>query len=496
MKNSEYWRGRFSILEEAAQKEADHCIESIEEMFREAEITVQGEIEKWYGRFAHNNQISLTEAKKMLTSGQLEEFKWSVEKYIEIGEKAGLSKAWLKKLENASARFHISRLESVQLQIQQQLELLYGNQTDEIDAHLRKITANGYTQSAFEIQKGINIGWDIVKLDKKKLDLLISKPWTMDGKTFRDRCWEGKANLTSNLQKHLVQGLLRGDSSQKITDAVKKEFGISRYKAGRLVRTETTYFNAATSFESYKNLGVDMVEIIETLDSHTCPICRPLDGKLVPMSEFQPGVTVPPFHPNCRGTTAPAIDEEIIGERAARDADGNVYYVPSNMKYGEWEKTFVEGRSKKDLTVVDSVMLFTYDDPIREVLGSAFESHPEETQAIIDNLKKKGVEVIYRKDVMGYEPDPTFGKPGQLVIDKEASYSAWLHEWQHAKDDEDSGWLGFRNFMDISVAIKFEERAYNVEIEFAEKLGYNDIVKRLEMLKEKRIEGLRIHEEY
>ena len=351
MKNADYWRGRFAILEEAAQKEADTVISDLERMFMEAERTIQADLERWYGRFATNNKISLTEARKLLTTGQLEEFKWTVDQYIKIGQQANLSPEWIRKLENASARFHVSRLEAIQVQVQQQIELLYGNQLDSVDSFLKDLVSNGYTKSAFEIQKGVGLGWDITALNQKKIETLLSRPWTADKKTFRDRCWEGKANLVTGIQRNLTQGLLRGDSPQKITDAVKKQFGVSRYQAGRLVHTETTYFNAAANRESYNDLGVERVEIIETLDSHTCELCQPLDGTVIPLSQYEPGVTVPPFHPNCRGTTAPAIDETIIGERAARNADGKVYYVPSNMKYADWVKTFVEGGSKDGLTV-------------------------------------------------------------------------------------------------------------------------------------------------
>lgn len=148
-----------------------------------------------------------------------------------------------------------------------------------------------------------------------------------------------------------LQGLLRGDSPQKITDAIQKKFKVSRYQAARLVNTETSYFNALAAKETYKELGVKNVEILETLDSITCAFCASMDRKVVPMSEFQPGVTVPPFHPHCRGTTVPAIDEKYMGERAARDQDGKVYYVPGNMSYSEWKKTFVDNGSKDGLTL-------------------------------------------------------------------------------------------------------------------------------------------------
>lgn len=389
MRNADYWRGRFSILEDSAHQEAQRTIQDMEELYLDAQRSVQKEIESWYARFAVNNQISLTDARKWLTAGQLEEFHWTVEQYIKIGEQAGLDAAWLKKLENASARFHISRLESVQMGIQQQLELLYGNQVDSLDALLKKVVGNGYTHTAFEVQKGVGLGWDITGLDQKKLETLLSKPWTTDGRTFRDRCWLNKNDLVGSVSKSLTQGLLRGDSPAKITTAIQKQFGVHRYKAGRLVNTETTYFNAVATKECYKDLDVEMVEIIETLDSHTCSICSGLDGKVIPISQYEPGVTVPPFHPNCRGTTAPAIDPKYAGERAARNADGDVYYVPANMKYADWVQTFVNGGSKAGLTAATATAIL---DIVEQATGA-----------------KKGTSMAIQDAVKGANPNYSRG---------------------------------------------------------------------------------------
>ena len=389
MRNADYWRGRFSILEDSAHREAQKTIQDMEELYLDAQRSVQKEIESWYARFAGNNQISLTDARKWLTAGQLEEFHWSVEQYIKIGEQAGLDAAWLKKLENASTRFHISRLEAVQTGIQQQLELLYGNQVDSLDALLKKVVGNGYTHTAFEVQKGVGLGWDITGLDQKKLETLLSKPWTTDGRTFRDRCWLNKNDLVGSVSKSLTQGLLRGDSPSKITTAIQKQFGVHRYKAGRLVNTETTYFNAVATKECYKDLDVEMVEIIETLDSHTCSICGGLDGTVIPISQYEPGVTVPPFHPNCRGTTAPAIDPKYAGERAARNADGDVYYVPANMKYADWVQTFVNGGSKAGLTAATATAIL---DIVEQATGA-----------------KKGTSMAIQDAVKGANPNYSRG---------------------------------------------------------------------------------------
>lgn len=388
MKNADYWRGRFSILEESAHQEADQYLQSLEEMFTDAQRTVQADIERWYGRFATNNGITLTEARKLLTTGQLEEFRWTVDQYIKIGQQANLSSEWLKKLENASAKFHVSRLEAIQTQIQQQIELLYGNQLDGLDSLLKKIAGDGYTQSAFAIQKGLGLGWDITALNQKKLETLLSKPWTTDGRTFSDRIWIKKKELVGSVQKELTQGLLRGDSHQKITDAIKNRFNVSRYQAGRLVHTETTYFNAVSTKQAYQDLGVEKIEILETLDSHTCEICQPLDGVVIPLAQYEPGVTVPPFHPNCRGTTCPYFDD-MDGERAARNAEGKVYYVPANMKYADWLQTFVNGGSKVGLTAATATVIL---DIVEQATGA-----------------KKGTSMAIQDAVKGANPNYSRG---------------------------------------------------------------------------------------
>lgn len=228
MKNADYWRGRFGVLEASAHRAADARLAQLEDIYRGAEQSVAREIESWYQRFAQNNQLTLAQARKMLTDSQREEFRWTVQQYVQAAQKAGLSEDWAKKLENASARVHIRRLEALQLQIQQQAELLFGNQLDTLDALLREITADGAARTAFEIQKGLGLGWDVTAPDQNKLDTLLKTPWTTDGQTFRDRCWTDKAALVDAVQRELIQGMLRGDAPAKAVEAVRRQFGAAR----------------------------------------------------------------------------------------------------------------------------------------------------------------------------------------------------------------------------------------------------------------------------
>lgn len=449
MKNADYWRGRFSILEDTAFKQSEQSIQAIEQMYLEAQRSVQKEIEAWYGRFAVNNQISLADARKLLTTGQLEEFRWTVDQYIQAGKKAGLDAAWLKRLENASAKVHISRLEAVQMEIQQQLELLYGNQVDEIDSLLKKVVGNGYTHTAFEIQKGIGLGWDMTALNQQKLETLISKPWTTDGRTFRDRCWVNKADLVNTINTQMVQGMLRGDSPEKTIQAIQKQFGVSRYKARRLVHTETSYFNAQATKEAYKDLNIEKIEILETLDSRTCSVCGGLDGTVIPLSQYEPGVTVPPFHPNCRGTTCPYYDD-MDGERAARNAEGKVYYVPANMNYQAWKAAFVNGGAKTGLTVATVSAMATAARDYNTEFGKKFgKDHYDQIRDRVDACSSPDLQAVWNK----YETQITVAKADHkggaycsgknIFVNIEADakgrswsspYSTLFHESGHAID--------------------------------------------------------------
>ncbi len=330
------------MLEKASRKRGEDYIRRMEEGFYKTSQAVQERLAVWYQRFADNNGISLMEAKKRLTRREMKELRWTVEEYIKAAKENELDGRWIKELENASARAHITRLEAVQLQMQQQAELLYQNQLDGLDRMLRETYREGYYHAAFELQKGFGVGWDLSGIDSGKLEKVLYAPWTADGLTFRDRCWRDKQGLIASLNQHLVQGCIRGETPREAMQDIARQFGVSRSKASRLIMTENAYFHETSQNDCYRDLGVEQIEIVETLDKYTCEICQEMDRKILPLEDDRPGETTPPFHPWCRGCTCPYF-EDLGGERAARGADGKTYYVPSDMTYEEWKKGFVDG---------------------------------------------------------------------------------------------------------------------------------------------------------
>lgn len=349
MKHSDYWRGRFTQLEDAQLKKGLSYYDDLKREYQKAVAAIEEKIATWYGRIAENNEITYAEAKRLLTKNELAEFHWSVDEYIKHGQENAINAAWMKELENASAKVHISRLEALKLQMQQQVEVLYGNQVDGVDKTMRKIYSDGYYHTAYEIQRGFNVGYDLQKLNDRQIANVISKPWAADGKNFSSRIWTAKDQLVNTLHTELTQGIIRGDSPKKAIKVIKDKFETSKYNAGRLVMTESAFFASSSQKDCFNALNVEQYEIISVLDSRTSEICQELDGKIFAMADYQPGVTAPPFHCWCRTVTAPYFaDNDNFGERAARNSKGEVYYVPDKMKYSEWKKTFVDGGGSKD----------------------------------------------------------------------------------------------------------------------------------------------------
>ena len=356
MKNSEYWKLRFEQLEQAQNGQGAAAFAEIEKQYKEAQKQIEGQIARWYQRFADNNGITLAQARQYLKGAALKEFQWDVQDYIKYGQDNALMGGWMKELENASAKYHISKLEALKIQTQQSLEVMFSKQMGTVTGAMGDIFESGYYHTAYELQKGFNIGWDIAGLDQSQIEKVLSKPWAVDGKNFSERIWTNKEKLISELHGELTQNIMLGADPQKAIDSLAKKMNTSKQNAGRLIMTEEAYFSSAAQRDCFNELDVEQYEIVATLDSHTSDICRSLDGKHFPMKDFQAGVTAPPFHVYCRSTTVPYFDEDFgdIGERAARDEEpGKTYSIPDDMNYEDWKQTFVDCGDKSGFDVVD-----------------------------------------------------------------------------------------------------------------------------------------------
>ena len=131
----------------------------------------------------------------------------------------------------------------------------------------------------------------------------------------------------------------------------------------------------------------------------------------------------------------------------------------------------------------DSTFFHSDADPLG-AHGSGMSTHPAEVQAMIREAEAMGIEIHWRDDgAMAYSPGLSPGQPGTLHLDPDASYGAWLHEMNHARDDAAANWPGMRGwFEDPEVRIANERRAYDAEIAYARSIGDEAAAARLEEL--------------
>lgn len=289
------------------------------------------------------------------------------------------------------ARYHISRLEAIQLQMQQNIEVLFGNQLDSLDSAMRDIYRSGYYQTAFEIQKGVGVGWDFTTLDEKQISKVINKPWAADGKNFSARVWDNRQKLVNELNTELTRNIILGQDPQKAIDAIAKKMNTSKNVAGRLVMTEEAYFSSEAQKDCFAELDVEQYEIDATLVPsrqksagkwmESTFLCHNGKSALLPRLSI-PGVEQPRFH-SLMMTLTQWGNVLHVGKME------RTYYVTADTTYKEWEKAFVEG-DKEGLQEVqpdDTIKVKAKAEELKvENFPAAFSGKSElkNTQALVD----------------------------------------------------------------------------------------------------------------
>jgi len=408
-KNKKYWIKRFEQLEEAVQSNAETYKDEVEDLFQEALTSVEKDIAYWYNRYATTKGMSYTDAKKELTAGELKELQMSLDEYIAKGE--SLDPVWVRQLEAASTRAHLNRLEALELQMQQHVELLTSKLAQGSYDTMSKAYTDSFYQSMYEIQKGFNVGFTVRSLDVQSIDKILSNPWTADGINFSERIWgKYRPQLVNSLHKGLINNLANGYDPQKLINQLSKNFKVTKNQAGNLVMTESAFFASVGRKDCFNDLDVEEYEIVATLDSATSETCQDMDGKTFPMSDYEIGTTAPPFHNRCRSTTVPKFDDEFgPSMRAARGEDGKTYYVPADTKYEDWKEKALK-------QFKDSTRNLGLADPQYDISLTDFE-YSKEKQDNLDNVYSELLD-LYSKD--GYEHlalvDSTSGLPITPIV--------------------------------------------------------------------------------
>ncbi len=415
--NGAYWAQRMRFYEQACARKNAKITAEIDAAFSKANSDIERDLEYWYGRLAKNNGISLAAARRLLDAGELAEFKWSVDEYMAKAMQSGNGR-WLKELENASARVHISRLDAMKISMRNTLESAFGRENSIVTKMAGETYRDAVRHTAAEMEKLFKAEFNIGEIDDEKIRKLIRKPWTPDARTFSDRIWAKKNEMINALQEELTRGCIYGRSLDETIARMEKfvdaKFKNAKYAARRIVVTESAFFRVLGTRDELAAIGVEEFQVDLPIGSHSCEICREMNGRIFPMSEFAVGLNAPPFHPNCEnGSIIPVMDEDFeaaLGEAREEKADQGLTNGENSDKIETGEvddvSVYLEQRKRlefeeqrlKQLEAEADDAFYKYDatldedDPIKqakfEEIFRKKEAEVESQNALIEKLKK------------------------------------------------------------------------------------------------------------
>lgn len=365
MPGQDYWRKRYLRDKALSVNKAEKLIRNNQKKYYEqASKEILDDIEKFYAKYAKENKVSLSEAKKRISNAEFRDIDWEAycQEGMELGQKlenvrdslpgdfvAALEKSKQEHEKNIQAlavKGNITRLELLQQDIEKTILKTYNQNQVTVYDYLRKEYEDGYYKGIFNIQQGIGFGKNFAQVHTRAVEKVILSQKKRDN--FSKTLYKHQKNLTREIRDCLSVGMIRGESVDKLAKRVQQRIDVSYSNAKRLVRTETGYAFEQATLDSYAECGIEKYRFMATLDNKTSSICRELDGKEFYVKDAVPGVNYPPMHPNCRSTTVAVHEKESVTERAARRDDGTGYTVPSNMTYKEWRARYVSGGPQLD----------------------------------------------------------------------------------------------------------------------------------------------------
>lgn len=341
VKNKMYWAKRYEASLDDSMKKARLTNGELKANYQKAIRRLEKNMNDWYRRFAHENSISLQEARKILSNYELKQFRLDLKGFIKEAKSEDLSESHIKMLEQASIRERLSREQALYISVVHEVERLATSQNIKMNSLLSDVYESAAYKAAYLAQSQRGEYSIVNRVNPDAVDRVINAEWASDGKDFSSRIWTDKVKLIKALQNDFTQSFIVGEGMDDMSQKLANRLNVSYNNARRLVETETARVHEQASLDSMERLDVDKLEILATLDRKTSKICRRMDGKVVPIKDARPGVTVPPFHCYCRSTTIPYI-EGLKGEsRTARGKDGKSMSI-DKMTYDEWADKYLE----------------------------------------------------------------------------------------------------------------------------------------------------------
>lgn len=199
MNNKDYWKNRANLRMASYHKNSDKTILKINKAYDKAISDINRDIEKIFSKFQLDNELTEAETRALLNS------KISVKEIEDIRAKINyikdedVKKYLRAKLDANAYKARITRLEALK-------ESIYINTSQVADVQLAEVNTlftnnikQAYYGTAFDIQKGIGIGFSFAEMPTGRIQEILKQNWS--GKHYSERVWKNNEVLAQKLEE-------------------------------------------------------------------------------------------------------------------------------------------------------------------------------------------------------------------------------------------------------------------------------------------------------
>ena len=248
MNSEKYWAKRADERERYWYRKSQETIEKeLARYYASSLDEIQKDIQALYGRFAKDNQLSMTDARKLLQGQEYRKWRYSIDTYVKKinGGETGL----LKELNTLAMRSRISRLDKLYSDTLMELDSL-GRKTDSsMRSFLTDAYKDNYYHGMYAIGRTIGLKAPMVVVSSQSLEDVLRTRWS--GKNYSERIWKNQKLLGSTLKQEMTTAIHRGESVQVISKRIANRMGVANSNATRLVRTELNYVENAAALAHF-----------------------------------------------------------------------------------------------------------------------------------------------------------------------------------------------------------------------------------------------------
>ena len=334
--SKEYWEKREAYKLKKGLKDLKKIEKELVEEYKKAMTEIGKEISNLFYKYANDNNLSYSDAKKYLNSSEFREFKRDLKSYIKLIEETG-DEELLLELNTLAMKSRISRLEEMFYQCGKYINEVYENTNKRLTVAYSSTIKDNYYQTIFDIHKSIGVGVSFSYIDNDMIKEILAFPWS--GRHYSKNLWINRTKLKNSMVQELTQMIIQGQGVKETSKALSKKLDADYKNCLRFIHTEHSYFMSEATAKAYEELEVEYYQYSSALDKRTCESCGSLDGEIFKLVDRTVGVNASPLHPLCRCTELPYIEDDL-STRFARDEKGKGIEIPSNMTFKEWKEIY------------------------------------------------------------------------------------------------------------------------------------------------------------